>query len=156
MKDKITPCFYFTGNAEEAVNHYVSLLKNSRIIETTYYGPETPLPAGEVMTIQFELQDRAFMAINGGPAFEFSPAISLVAYCDTQEELDGLWESLVAGGSSMACGWLTDRFGVSWQIVPTILPKLMAGDSEQSNRVMQALWGMVKLDIAALQQVAAG
>ncbi len=154
MKDKITPCFYFDGTAQEAVSFYVSLLKNSRVVETTHYGPGAPLPQGTVMTIQFELQDRRFMAINGGPDFKFSPAISMVAYCDTQEELDHLWDGLAEGGATMACGWLTDRFGVSWQIVPSILPGLMAGDDEKSNRVMQALWGMVKLDIAALQQAA--
>jgi predicted 3-demethylubiquinone-9 3-methyltransferase (glyoxalase superfamily) len=152
MKDKITTCFYFDGNAEEAVDFYVSLLPNSRVVEKTFYGPGAPLPAGTAMTIQFELQQRAYMAINGGPDFQFSPAISLVAYCDTQEELDQLWDGLADGGATMACGWLTDRFGISWQIVPAILPELMAGDAEQCNRVMQALWGMVKLDIQALQQ----
>ena len=141
MTDKITPCFCFDGNAEEAANFYVSLLENSRVIETTYYGPGAPMPQGVVITIQFELQDRRFMAINGGPDFKFSPAISMVAYCDTQEELDQLWDRLSAGGATMACGWLTDRFGVSWQIVPSILPELMAGDAEKANRVMQSLLG---------------
>ncbi len=156
MNDKITPCFYFDGNAEEAVNFYVSLHGDSRVIETTYYGPGAPMPEGAVMTIQFELQDRRFMAINGGPEFKFSPAISMVAYCDTQAELDQLWDRLSERGTTLACGWLTDRFGVSWQIVPSILPELMAGGGEKSNRVMQALWGMIKLDINALQQAADG
>ena len=154
VKEKITPCFYFNGNAEEAVNFYVSLLDNSRIVETTYYGPGAPMPAGAVMTIQFELQNRRFMAINGGPDFQFTPAISMVAYCDTQEQLDHLWDSLSNAGATMACGWLTDRFGISWQIVPAILPDLMAAGGDTSNRVMQALWGMVKLDIGELQRAA--
>ncbi len=154
MIDKITPCFFFHGNAEEAVNFYVSVLERSRVIETTHYGAGAPMPEGVVMTIQFELQGRQFMAINGGPDFKFSPAISLVAYCDNQQELDRLWDGLSAGGAPMACGWLTDRFGISWQVVPTILPELMALGGEKANRVMQALWGMVKLDIDALQQAA--
>ena len=106
------------------------------------------------MTIQFELQGRKFMAINGGPDFQFSPAISMVAYCDTQEQLDDLWDSLSDGGKTMACGWLTDRFGISWQIVPSSLPALMSGDTEQAHRVVRALWDMIKLDIAALKKAA--
>ena len=154
--DKIVTCFFFNGNAEEAVGFYVSLLPDSRFLQTTRYPAGAPAPEGSVMTIEFELQGRPFMAINGGPDFTFSPAISLVAYCDTQQELDRLWDALLEGGAPMACGWLTDRFGVAWQIVPTALPGLMAGDAQCVERVMHALWGMVKLDLVALERAAEG
>ena len=156
MPDKVTPCFYFEGNAQEAIDFYTSVLPNSEVLSTTYYGPGAPCPEGEVMTIQFRLQGRDFMAINGGPAFKFSEGISMVAYCDDQAELDRLWDALGEGGTLMACGWLTDRFGVAWQIQPTCLPELMSGDQDGVNRCMQALWGMVKLDIAALKAAKAG
>jgi len=154
MQDKITPCFWFNGNAEEAVNFYTLVFSESRVVATSRYGESAPLPAGTVMTISFELQGRSFLAINGGPQFQFSPAISMMVNCDTQAEIDRLWDELSQGGQTLQCGWLTDRFGVSWQIVPAILPKLMKGDAEKSSRVMQALWGMEKLDIEALQQAA--
>jgi predicted 3-demethylubiquinone-9 3-methyltransferase (glyoxalase superfamily) len=156
MHDKITPCFWFDGKADEAVNLYTSLFADSRVVTTSRYGDGGPMPAGTVMTISFELAKRPFMALNGGPQFQFTPAISMMVACDTQEEIDNLWDKLSQGGQTQQCGWLTDRFGLSWQIVPSILPELMAGDAEQSNRVMQALWGMVKLDIAALERAAGG
>lgn len=151
-RDKVVTCLTFEGSPEEAVRFYVSLFDDSRVVETTYYGEGAPKPAGEVMTMQFDLQGRRFMAIHGGPEFPFSPGISLVAYCDTQEELDRVWDALCDGGAPMACGWLTDRFGVAWQIVPSVLPELMAGDRARADRVMQALWGMVKLDLRALEE----
>ncbi len=154
MPRSITPCFWFDGNAEEAINFYASLFTNSKIVATSRYGEGAPLPAGTVMTISFELQGRPFMAINGGPQFQFSPAISLMVNCETQEEIDHLWNELSAGGETQACGWLRDRFGLSWQIVPAVLSELMTGDAETSSRVVQALWGMVKLDIAALRRAA--
>lgn len=156
MQDKITPCFWFEGNAEEAVNFYTSLFPDSRIVATSHYGDGAPLPAGTVMTIHFELQGRSFMAINGGPQFQLTPAISMMASCETQEEIDDLWDRLSAGGEKQQCGWLRDRFGLSWQVVPSILPELMTGDAKRSSRVMQALWGMVKLDIEALKKAAEG
>lgn len=154
MPRSITPCFWFDGNAEEAIHFYTSLFTDSNIVATSRYGEGAPLPAGTVMTISFELQGRPFMAINGGPQFQFSPAISLMVNCETQEEIDHLWNELSAGGETQACGWLRDRFGLSWQIVPAVLAELMTGDAESSSRVMQALWGMVKLDIAALRRAA--
>jgi predicted 3-demethylubiquinone-9 3-methyltransferase (glyoxalase superfamily) len=154
MRDKITPCFWFGGTTEEAVHFYISLFNDSRIVATSHYGEGAPLPAGTVMTIEFELQGRSFMAINGGPQFQLTPAISMMVSCDSQQEIDELWEGLSRGGETQQCGWLRDRFGVSWQIVPSILSELMTGDAERSSRVMQALWGMEKLDIKALQQAA--
>lgn len=152
--DKVIPCIWFDGTAEEAVNFYVSLFADSRITATSFYGEGAPLPAGSVMTIEFELQGRSFMAINGGPQFELTPAISMMVNCETQQEIDDLWDKLSEGGETQACGWLKDRFGLSWQIVPAVLSELMTGDAERSSRVMQALWGMVKLDIEALKQAA--
>ena len=154
MQDKITPCFWFDGNAQEAIDFYTTLFADSRIVATSYYGEGAPLPAGTVMTIAFELRGRSFLAINGGPQFQFSPAISMMVSCDTQQEIDDLWDQLSQGGETQQCGWLTDRFGLSWQIVPSILSSLMTGDAQRSSRVMQALWGMVKLDIEALKQAA--
>lgn len=154
MQDKITPCFWFDGNAEEAVSFYTSIFTESRVVATSRYGEGAPLPAGTVMTISFELQGRSFLAINGGPQFQFSPAISMMVSCETQQEIDHLWKELSQGGQPLQCGWLTDRFGVSWQIVPAILSELMTGDAEKSSRVMQALWGMEKLIIEELQQAA--
>lgn len=154
MPTPIVPCFWFDGNAEAAITFYTSVLPDSRIVATSRYGEGAPMPAGTLMTVSFELQGRPFMAINGGPQFQFSPAISMMLSCDTQEEIDRYWDTLSAGGEIQACGWLRDRFGVSWQIVPSILSDLMTGDAEKSRRVMQALWGMVKLDIATLQRAA--
>jgi predicted 3-demethylubiquinone-9 3-methyltransferase (glyoxalase superfamily) len=156
MLQPITPCFWFDGTAEEAINFYVSLFPDSKIVASSRYGEGAPLPAGTLMTMSFELQGRPFIAINGGPQFQFSPAISMMVHCDTQAEIDRLWERLSEGGETQACGWLRDRYGVSWQIVPSILSELMTGAPDRSNRVMQALWGMVKLDIAQLEKAARG
>ncbi len=151
----ITPFLWFDTQAEEAVKFYVSLIKNSKIITTTRYTAEAAaasgMPAGSVMTVEFQLNGQEFMALNGGPQFSFTPAISLMIKCDTQEEIDLLWEKLSKGGEKSVCGWLQDKYGVSWQIVPAILDELMK-DKEGLKRVMRAVLKMDKLDIKELQQ----
>ncbi len=154
MQDRIIPCLWFDTDAEEAVGFYTSIFPESRVTARSYYGEGAPLPAGTVMGIDFELAGRSFMAVNGGPMFQFSPAISLMFGCETQAEIDRLWQALGEGGETQACGWLKDRFGVSWQIVPAELSRWMSGDAESSARVMQALWGMEKLDLQALRRAA--
>jgi predicted 3-demethylubiquinone-9 3-methyltransferase (glyoxalase superfamily) len=149
---KISTGLWFDDNAEEAVLFYLSVFKNGKITATSYYGPEGPGPEGSVLTIQFEIEGREFEAINGGPHFSFTPAISLIVNCETQEEVDWYWEKLSEGGSKDMCGWLTDKFGLSWQIVPTELGRLMqAGDREKVSRMMKAMLRMHKLDIQALK-----
>jgi predicted 3-demethylubiquinone-9 3-methyltransferase (glyoxalase superfamily) len=149
---KITPCLWFDRNAEEAVNHYISIFANSRIVTLSRYGDAGPLPKGTVLTIIFELEGQRFMALNGGPHFKFTEAISLSVSSDTQAELDRFWEKLSAGGEKGRCGWLKDKFGLSWQIVPSVLGEMMQDkDAERSNRVMAALLRMNKLDIEGLQ-----
>jgi len=149
---KITTFLWFDNQAEEAVNLYTSLFNNSRILEIARYGEGAPLPAGTVMTVAFQLEGQEFMALNGGPVFKFTEAVSLFVKCETQAEVDRYWEALSAGGEVQQCGWLKDRFGVSWQIVPTQLGKLLGDpDPAKANRVMQAMLKMVKLDIEALQ-----
>jgi predicted 3-demethylubiquinone-9 3-methyltransferase (glyoxalase superfamily) len=147
----ITPFLWFNTNAEEAINFYVSIFDDAKILETARYGDAGPGPKGSVMTIAFQLNGTKFVALNGGPHFTFNPAISFVINCETQAEIDRHWDKLIEGGKSMQCGWLTDKFGLSWQIVPTILPKyLQDKDPAKSNRVMQAMFKMVKLDIPEL------
>ena len=154
---KINPFLWFDGKAEEAMNFYTSIFKNSRVVSVSRYGDAGPGPAGSVMVTEFELEGQRFMALNGGPEFKFTPAISFLVKCETQQEVDTLWEKLCAGGEPDRCGWLKDKFGVSWQIVPTILLELLADkDPEKSKRVMQAMMQMVKLDIEGLQRAAAG
>jgi len=149
---KITTFLWFDNQAEEAVNLYTSLFKNSRILEISRYGEGAPLPAGTVMTVIFQLEGQEFMALNGGPVFKFNEAMSLFVKCETQAEVDRYWEALSAGGEVQQCGWLKDRYGVSWQIVPTLLGRLLNDpDPIKANRVMQAMLKMVKLDIQALQ-----
>ena len=149
---KITTFLWFDNQAEEAVNLYTSLFKNSRILEISRYGEGAPLPTGTVMTVAFQLEGQEFMALNGGPVFKFTEAMSLFVKCETQAEVDRYWEALSAGGEVQQCGWLKDRFGVSWQIVPTQLGILLGDpDPAKANRVMQAMLKMVKLDIQALQ-----
>ncbi len=151
---KITPFLWFNDNAEEAMNFYVSIFKNSKVGTVTRYGDAGPGPTGQVMSITFVLEGQQFMALNGGPLFSFTPAISLYVSCETQEEVDELWEKLSAGGSKDRCGWLTDRFGLSWQIIPTALGRLLTDkDAGKSQRVMQAMLKMDKIEIAALQEV---
>src|SRR5881296_781447 len=150
---KITPFLWFDGNAEDAMNFYTSIFKNSKIGRITRYGDAGPGPKGTVMSATFQLDGQEFMALNGGPEFKFNEAISFVVNCETQEEVDELWEKLSAGGKEVQYGWLKDKYGVSWQIVPTILGKLLQDkDAEKSKRVVQAMLQMVKLDIQKLKQ----
>ncbi|MGD0707122.1 MAG: VOC family protein [Anaerolineaceae bacterium] len=150
---KITPFLWFNNNAEEAVKFYISLFKNSKIETIARYGDAGPGPKGTVMSLTFQLEGQEFMALNGGPVFTFSPAISFFVDCETQEKVDLLWEKLSEGGEQQQCGWLRDRFGVTWQIVPSILGKLTNDkDPEKSKRVVRAMLQMHKLDIAGLQR----
>jgi len=154
---RITPFLWFNDNAEEAVNFYVSIFKNSRIKDVARYGEAgakiSGRPQGSVMTVTFELEGQEFIALNGGPVFTFSPAISFHVDCGSQQEVDELWEKLSEGGAAQQCGWLTDKYGVTWQIVPTVLGELLqAKDSQKSERVMAALLKMNKIEIEALQR----
>lgn len=156
---KITPFLWFDNQAEEAVNFYVSIFRNSKITNVARYGDDAATvsgrPKGSVMTVAFELDGQPFVALNGGPVFTFSPAISFVVDCATQEEVDRLWDRLSAGGEPQQCGWLRDKYGVTWQIVPTVLGKLLSDpDAARAQRVMQAMLQMNKLDIGALKQAA--
>ena len=153
---KITPFLWFDNNAEEAVQFYTSIFKDSKILETSRYGDAGPGPKGTVMTVKFELNGQAFIALNGGPHFKFTEAISFVVNCETQKEIDEYWAKLTAGGKEVQCGWLTDKFGLSWQIVPTILGHLLQNkDPEKVKNVTQAFMKMVKMDIETLKQAAA-
>jgi predicted 3-demethylubiquinone-9 3-methyltransferase (glyoxalase superfamily) len=150
---KITPCLWFDNNAEEAVNHYLSIFKNSKIGSILRCGDAGPGPKGSVLTITFQLEGQDFIALNGGPVFKFNEAISLSVDCRTQSEVDELWEKLSAGGQKSQCGWLKDKFGLSWQVVPTVLVELLQDqDATKSARVMTAMMHMSKLDITTLQQ----
>jgi predicted 3-demethylubiquinone-9 3-methyltransferase (glyoxalase superfamily) len=157
-KQKITTFLWFDNNAEEAVNFYVSVFKNSRILETTRYTDAGPGPKGSVMTVGFELDGQQFTALNGGPHFKFTEAISLVVHCQSQEEVDYYWEKLTAdGGQESQCGWLKDKYGLSWQIVPEALLTLIKdSDPAKVKRVMEAFMPMKKFDIKKLQEAAAG
>jgi predicted 3-demethylubiquinone-9 3-methyltransferase (glyoxalase superfamily) len=150
---KITPFLWFDDKAEEAMKFYTSIFKNSKIGRITRYGQGGPGPKGTVMSCTFQLEGQEFMALNGGPQFTFSPAISFFVNCETQEEVDELWEKLSEGGEKERCGWLKDKYGLSWQIIPTTLGKLLSDpDPQKSNRVMTAMLQMDKIDIARLQQ----
>ena len=150
---KITPCLWFDGRAEEAVKFYTSIFRSSKIGDIARYGEVGPGEKGSVMTATFEIEGQQFMALNGGPDFKFTPAVSFVVHCKTQEDVDDYWGKLLDGGAPQQCGWLTDRFGLSWQIVPAILPEMLQDKNpEKSRRVMEALLRMVKLDIKALKQ----
>src|SRR5262249_4166897 len=150
---KITPFLWFDGNAEEAVNFYTSIFKNSKIISISRYSDAGPGPKGSVMTATFQLEGQEFVALNGGPIYQLTPAISFVVNCETQEEVDYYWEKLTQGGAEVQCGWIKDKFGLSWQITPTILMKMINDqDPEKVKRVMQAMMKMVKLDIAGLKR----
>ena len=154
---KITPFLWFDDKAEEAANFYVSIFKNSKIETVSRYGDAGPGPKGSVMIVQFQLEGQRFTALNGGPIFHFTSAISLLVDCQTQEEVDDLWQKLSAGGRPDRCGWLQDKFGLSWQIIPSALGKLMSDpDPEKSNRVMQAMLQMDKIDIKRLEQAYEG
>lgn len=151
----IHPSLWFDREAEEAMNFYTSLFKNSTKGKVTRYGDNMPLPKGTVMTASFTLNGLHFLAINGGPMFKFTPAISMVANCETQDEVDHLWEKLSEGGEKQQCGWLKDKYGLSWQVVPTALGELMeAADGPTSGRIMGAMMQMTKIEIAKLQQAA--
>ena len=154
---KITTCLFFDGKAQDAVDFYKSVFKNFKINQTSHYGDHGPMAKGSVMTVIFEIDGQKFMALNGPPIFKFSPAISLMVNCETQQEIDHYWDSLSAGGSTQQCGWLTDKFGVSWQIVPPILGEyLNDADDEKSGCVMQAMLKMDKLNIKKLKQAYEG
>ncbi|MGI8499300.1 MAG: VOC family protein [Gemmatimonadaceae bacterium] len=150
---KITPFLWYNGQAEEAMNFYVSIFKNSKIGRVSRYGDAGPGAKGTVMSATFQLDGQEFMALNGGPQFTFSPAISFFVSCETQDEVDDLWEKLSAGGRRDRCGWLQDKYGVSWQIIPSVLGRLLSDkDAEKSQRVMKAMLQMDKLDIKRLQE----
>jgi predicted 3-demethylubiquinone-9 3-methyltransferase (glyoxalase superfamily) len=152
---KITPCLWFDTEGEEAANFYTSVFKNSRILDVSRYGEAGPRPADMVMTVSFELEGQEFIALNGGPEFKFNEAVSFQVNCETQEEVDKLWNSLTEGGEPGPCGWLKDKYGVSWQIIPTALPELLNDpDPERSQRAMKAMLGMGKIDIEALKRAA--
>ena len=154
---KITPFLWFDNQAEEAAQFYTSIFKNSKILTVSRYGDAGPGPKGSVMVVSFQLEGQQFTALNGGPRFKFSEAFSFVVNCENQQEIDHYWTKLTSnGGQESQCGWLKDKFGFSWQIVPTALGKLMSGDPQQANRVMQALLQMKKLDIATLEEASAG
>ena len=153
---KITPFLWFDGNAEEAANFYISIFKNSKMGTISRYGDAGPGAKGSVMSVTFQLEGQEFFALNGGPQFKFTPAISLFVNCETQQEVDDLWEKLSAGGRTDRCGWLQDKFGLSWQIIPAVLGQLLGDkDPQRAKRAMQAMLQMTKIDINKLQQAAA-
>jgi predicted 3-demethylubiquinone-9 3-methyltransferase (glyoxalase superfamily) len=154
---KITPFLWFDDKAEEAVNFYVSIFKNSKIVSLTRYGEAGPGPKGTVMSATFELEGQRFYALNGGPQFTFTPAISFFVNCETQQEVDEMWERLSAGGKKERCGWLKDKYGLSWQIIPSALGKMMQDkDPAKAKRVMQAMLQMDKIDIGTLERAYEG
>lgn len=152
MKQKISTCLWFENQAEEAAKFYTSVFDDSRILDVSRYGEGGPGPAGQAITVEFEIEGRRFLALNGGTAANFTEAVSFVVDCADQEEVDRYWNALTDGGAESQCGWLKDRYGLSWQIVPSVLGSLLVGaDPEGSQRAMQAMLGMRKLDIAQLQ-----
>jgi predicted 3-demethylubiquinone-9 3-methyltransferase (glyoxalase superfamily) len=151
---KISPFLWFDSNAEEAANFYTSIFKDSKITSVSRYGEAGPGPKGSVMVVAFELNSQSFLALNGGPNFKFTPAVSFVINCETQDEIDYYWDHLVAGGAPQQCGWLTDKFGLSWQVVPAIIGELVK-DAKKSEHVMAAVMKMVKIDLAELKRAAA-
>jgi predicted 3-demethylubiquinone-9 3-methyltransferase (glyoxalase superfamily) len=154
---KITPMLWFDDQAEEAAKFYTSIFKNSKILSVSHYSEAGPRPAGTVMTVAFEVDGQGFTALNGGPEFKFTEAISFVVNCQTQEEVDELWKKLTEGGEEVQCGWLKDKFGLSWQIVPTALMEMLQDkDAERAQRVMKAMLQMKKIDIATLRQAYRG
>ncbi len=152
---KITPCLWFDTQAEEAATFYTGIFPNSRVVDVSHYGSAGPRPEGMVMVVDFELDGQPFVALNGGPEFTFDEAISFQVNCESQEEVDDYWAKLTEGGQEVACGWLKDRFGLAWQIVPSVMDELIRDpDPERSQRAMKAMLGMTKLDIAELQRAA--
>jgi predicted 3-demethylubiquinone-9 3-methyltransferase (glyoxalase superfamily) len=152
---KLTPCLWFDTEGEEAATFYTSVFKNSRIVSVTHYGAGGPRPAGSVMTVTFEIDGRPFMALNGGPEFPFTEAISFQVPCDSQDEIDDYWAQLTEGGEEGQCGWLKDKYGVSWQVFPTSLGELLGDpDPGRSQRAMSAMLAMSKIDVAAIRAAA--
>jgi predicted 3-demethylubiquinone-9 3-methyltransferase (glyoxalase superfamily) len=152
---KITPCLWFDTQAEDAANFYTSVFKNSRIVKISHYGEAGPREVGLVMTVEFELDGQEYVALNGGPEFTFNEALSLQINCESQDEVDYFWERLGEGGEFGPCGWLKDRYGVSWQVVPTVLNELVSDpDQAKGQRVMAAMLQMGKIDVAALRAAA--
>lgn len=150
---RITPFLWFDNDAEAAANFYVSIFANSKVGRVTRYGDASPGPKGTAMSVTFELEGQEFFALNGGPQFKFTPAISFFVNCETQDEVDDLWEKLSSGGKKDRCGWLTDRFGLSWQIIPTALGKMLGDkDPKKSSRVIQAMLQMTKIEIEGLKR----
>jgi predicted 3-demethylubiquinone-9 3-methyltransferase (glyoxalase superfamily) len=150
---KITPCLWFDNDAEKAMKFYGSIFKDLKVLEVTRWGKDQPGPKGKILTVKFRLAGQEFVGLNGGPQFKFTEAVSFMVDCKTQQEIDRLWKKLSAGGEESQCGWLKDKFGLSWQIVPSVLPKMIADkDPEKSGRVMNALMKMGKLDIAELKR----
>jgi predicted 3-demethylubiquinone-9 3-methyltransferase (glyoxalase superfamily) len=154
---KITPFLWFDHQAEEAANFYVSIFRNSKVTDVTRYGDMGPGPKGTVMTVEFELDGQPFIALNGGPHFKFNEAVSFSVDCKSQQEVDDYWEKLTRGGQEGPCGWLKDRYGLSWQINPTVLGELLADpDPQKASRVMAAMMKMKKIEISVLEQAYAG
>ncbi len=155
---KVSPFLWFDSNAEEASNFYLSIFKNSKVLKVSRYGEGGPGPAGSAMIVNFQIEGQEFIALNGGPHFKFTEAISFSINCETQEEVDYYWNRLIAGGGQESqCGWLKDKFGLSWQVVPTILGELLADkDAKKAQRVMQAMLKMKKIDIPELKRAAVG
>jgi predicted 3-demethylubiquinone-9 3-methyltransferase (glyoxalase superfamily) len=161
ITQRITPCLWFDSQAEEAVKFYTSIFKNSKIEGTTYYDEESSKaagrPKGSVLTVDFQLDGQRFMALNGGPVFKFTEAVSFVVNCENQNEIDYFWEKLTAGGQEVECGWLKDKFGLSWQVVPTVMIEMLKDkDAQKSQRAMAAMLKMKKLDIAQLERAYQG
>jgi predicted 3-demethylubiquinone-9 3-methyltransferase (glyoxalase superfamily) len=157
ITQKITPFLWFDSNAEEAANFYTSIFKDSSVNGKSYYGEGGPGPKGSVMVVSFSLSGQNFTALNGGPIFKFTEAVSFVVNCDSQEEVDYYWDNLLDGGQASQCGWLKDKFGLSWQIVPVRLMELLQDkDPGKRNRVMQAMMKMIKIDVPVLEKAAAG
>ena len=157
VKQKITTFLWFDDQAEEAAKHYTSIFEGSRIVSVARYGDAGPGPKGSAMTVNFELEGQEFIALNGGPQFRFTEAISLLVNCETQQEVDELWSRLSAGGAESQCGWLKDKYGLSWQIIPTALFRLLRDpDPAKAKRVMEAMLQMSKIDVARLEQAHAG
>jgi predicted 3-demethylubiquinone-9 3-methyltransferase (glyoxalase superfamily) len=153
MQQKITPFLWFNDQAEEAMNYYVSIFKNSKVVSVQRFGDAGPGPTGSVMTATFELEGQQFVALNGGPEFGFTEAISLFVDCETQAEVDELWDKLCAGGQPSQCGWLKDKYGLSWQIIPKALGELLGGkDPEKAGRAMKAMLQMQKIDVKKLKE----
>ena len=154
---RITPCLWFDNQAEEAAAFYCSIFKDSKVGAIARYGDAGPGPKGQAMTVEFELDGQPFLGLNGGPMFKFSEATSFVVHCKTQKKVDEYWAALTAGGSESQCGWLKDKYGLSWQIVPTALPKLLKQkDPRKAKKVMEAMLKMKKIDVAKLEKAAAG